>query len=144
VARCRDETHGDRRKRAHLNILLIEDDPTDMRLFSIVLSGDGHSVCEKNSAEQALPEIRQHRPELILLDLRLPRMDGLALIRQLKADIEARDIPIVAVTAAPEHYTREAAFTAGCNAYLVKPVDTRTLTTQVETVLRAAAAGRNA
>ena len=121
-----------------MNILLVEDDPTDMRLFSVVLSGGGHSVCEKISAEQALPEIRRRRPEVILVDLRLPQMDGLTLVRQLKADRETSAIPIIAVTAAPERYTRDAALAAGCDAYLLKPVDTRTLTAQVETVLLAA------
>ncbi|MHB8723201.1 MAG: response regulator [Steroidobacteraceae bacterium] len=119
-----------------MKILLIEDDPTDMRLFSVVLCGSGHSVREGTTAEQAIAEIRTHRPELILTDLRLPGMDGLSLVRRLKFDRETRAIPIVAVTAAPEYYSREAALAAGCDAYIVKPVDTRALPAQLEVILQ--------
>lgn len=119
-----------------MNILLIEDDPTDMKLFSVVLRDSGHSVRERTSAEQAIREIKARRPEVILADLRLPGMDGLSLVRQLKLDRETQAIPIVAVTAAPEQFSREAALAAGCDAYIVKPVDTRALTEQVEAVVQ--------
>lgn len=121
---------------AALRILLIEDDPTDMRLFTVVLCGSGHSVRGGTTAEQAIDEIRTHRPELILTDLRLPGMDGLSLVRRLKRDQETQAIPIVAVTAAPEYFSRAAALAAGCDAYIVKPVDTRALPSQVEAVLQ--------
>jgi two-component system, cell cycle response regulator len=118
-----------------MNILLIEDDPTDMKLFSAVLIDGGHTVCEKISAEQAIAEIRSRQPELILVDLKLPRMDGLTLVQMLKSAPETWSIPVIAMTAAPEEFTRQAALAAGCSAFIQKPIDTRALATQVESVM---------
>ncbi len=114
-----------------MNILLIEDDPTDLKLFSAVLRTGGHSVLAKASAEKAMEEIKAQQPQVILLDLKLPGMDGLALARLLKQDPDTRHIPIVAVTAASELFTREQALEAGCDAYIIKPINTRTLSTQM-------------
>lgn len=114
-----------------MNILLVEDDPTDMKLLSAVLKSSGHRVLERASAEQAVEEIKARHPEVILLDLKLPGMDGLALTRRLKQDPETQHIPIVAITAAPEKFSKEDALTAGCDAFIVKPVDTRKLPQQV-------------
>jgi CheY-like chemotaxis protein len=118
-----------------MNILLIEDDPTDMKLFSAVLIDGGHTVCEKISAEQAIAEIKTRRPEFILIDLKLPRMDGLTLVRMLRSEPATWSIPIVAMTAAPEEFTRQAALAAGCSAFIQKPIDTRALAKQVEAVM---------
>ena len=114
-----------------MNILLVEDDPTDLKLLSAVLQSSGHRVFEKGSAEQALVEIKRCQPEVILLDLNLPGMDGLALARRLKQDPATKHIPIVAVTAGAEQFSRDAALAAGCDAYIVKPVDTRKFSEQV-------------
>lgn len=114
-----------------MNILLVEDDPTDSKLLSAVLESSGHRVLKMDSAEQVAAAIKAHKPEVILLDLKLPGMDGLALARLLKQDPDTRDIPIVAVTAAPEKFSREAAHDAGCDAYICKPVDTRNLSRQI-------------
>ena len=114
-----------------MNILLVEDDPTDSKLLSAVLKSSGHRVLEKASAEQAVEEIKARKPEMILLDLKLPGMDGLALARRLKQDPDTQHIPIVAITAAPEKFRKEEALAAGCDAYIVKPVDTRKLHEQI-------------
>ena len=114
-----------------MEILLVEDDPTDSKLLSAVLKSTGHRVLEKASAEQAVEEIKANKPEVILLDLKLPRMDGLTLARLLKQDPDTQHIPIVAMTAAPEKFSKEEALAAGCDAYIVKPVDTRKLSEQI-------------
>lgn len=114
-----------------MNILLVEDDPTDMKLLSAVLTSSGHRVLEKGSAEQAVEQIKTRQPEVILLDLKLPGMDGLELARRLKEDPDTRHIPIVAITAAREKFSKEDALAAGCDAYIVKPVDTRKLNDQI-------------
>ena len=114
-----------------MNILLVEDDPTDMKLLSAVLASSGYSVFEKGSAEQAVEEIKLRQPEIILLDLKLPGMDGLALARLLKQNPDTRHIPIVAMTAASERFSRQDAFDAGCDAFILKPVDTRRLSAQI-------------
>lgn len=114
-----------------MNILLVEDDPTDLKLLTAVLAFSGHHVSERTSAEQALDEIKARQPEVILLDLKLPGIDGLTLARRLKQDPETRHIPIVAITAAAEKFSREAALAAGCDAYIAKPVNTRKLAEQI-------------
>lgn len=114
-----------------MNILLVEDDPTDMKLLSAVLKSSGHRVLEKATAEQAFEQIKARHPEMLVLDLKLPGMDGLALARRLKQDPDTQHIPIVAVTAASEKFSKEEALAAGCDAYIVKPVDTRKLHEQI-------------
>ena len=91
---------------------------------------------EKGTAEQAMEEIKVRKPELILLDLQLPGMGGLELARRLKSDPEMKLIPIVAITAEIETFSRKEALEAGCDAYLVKPVDTRKLSDQVESAAK--------
>jgi two-component system cell cycle response regulator len=116
-------------------IMLIEDNATDLKLLSTVLHSSGHRVLEKGSAEQAFEEIKMSQPEVILLDLKLPGMDGLALARLLKKEPDTRHIPIVAITAEGEDYTRQKALDAGCDAYILKPVDTRKLSDQVTSLV---------
>ncbi|SRR6267154_591504 len=119
-----------------MNILLIEDEATDMKLLSAVLNSSGHRVLQKDSAEQAVAEIKAHRPDLVLLDLKLPGMDGLELARRLKQDPVTRRIPIVAMTAASEKFSMNDALAAGCDAYILKPIDTRALPNKIEEVAR--------
>lgn len=115
-----------------MKVLVIEDDPTDRKLMVAVLQMDGHIVRESMSAEAALDAILAEKPDVILLDLRLPGMDGLALIRQLKANPGTNAISIVAVTAYPERYQRGELIAAGCEACIVKPIDTRELAKRLE------------
>jgi CheY-like chemotaxis protein len=116
-------------------ILVIEDNPSDRKRLSLVLRTGGHCVLEQASAEAALGQIKAQRPNLILLDLKLPGMDGLALARRCKANPDTRPIPIVAVTAAPERFSRQA-LAVGCEAFMPKPVDTRQLPEAVATLAK--------
>jgi CheY-like chemotaxis protein len=117
-----------------MKILVIEDHPAQLKLAHHVLSAAGHDVSEAEAAEQAFIAIKSDRPELILLDLGLPGMDGLALTRKLKADPDTHAIHIVAVTSYPEQYARQDAMDAGCDAYLLKPINTRTISGQLTAV----------
>jgi CheY-like chemotaxis protein len=117
-----------------MKILVIEDHPMQLKLAHHVLSEAGHEVSDAEAAEQALTAIKANRPQLILLDLILPGMDGLTLVRKLKADADTRDIHIVAITSYPEECPKAAAMAAGCDAYLVKPVDTRKLPGQLTAI----------
>jgi CheY-like chemotaxis protein len=110
-----------------MKILVIEDHPAELKLAHHVLSAAGHSVNNADAAEQAFASIRSDRPQIILLDMSLPGIDGMTLVRRLKADQATRDIHVVAVTSFPELFPREEALKAGCDAYLVKPLSTRTL-----------------
>jgi two-component system, cell cycle response regulator len=115
-----------------LNVLVIEDHPTDRKLLSVVLETNGHVVREKASAEGAVEAILSFAPDIILLDLQMPGIDGLTLVRHLKKHEQIRRIPIAVVTAFPEAFPREALLSAGCDAYVVKPIDTRELPRQLE------------
>ncbi len=110
-----------------MKILVVEDQPVEQKLAVVVLSAAGHEVEHVDSAEDVLAGIKRERPDLILLDLMLPGMDGLTLARTLKADPATCDIPIVAITSNPERFSMADSLAAGCNAYLVKPVSTRIL-----------------
>ena len=115
-----------------MKVLLIEDHAVDRKLAGAVLRTDGHSVQDGSSAQEAVAAVRHDPPDVILLDLRLPGMDGLALAKQFKSDPTTRGIPIVVVTAYPERYPRQRLLDAGCEAWIVKPVDTRALSKQLE------------
>ena len=117
-----------------MNIFVIEDDPTHLKLARSVLTAAGHTVSDAERAEQALSAIKRDKPDIILLDLHLPDIDGLELTRKLKADPETRPIPIVAVTSYYEQYKMKDALAAGCEAYVIKPIDTRELSQVISDV----------
>jgi two-component system cell cycle response regulator len=123
-------------RRSRMKILVIEDHAADLKLADLVLSTAGHDVHAVEAAEQAFAAIKEDRPQLILLDLDLPGMDGLALVRKLKADPDMRDIHVVAVTCYLERYPKAAALAAGCDAYLMKPINTRELSGQLTAVAK--------
>jgi len=120
-----------------MNILVIEDHPAQRKLAHHVLSAAGHSVTDTDAAEQAFACITEKRPEVILLDLALPGMDGLTLVRKLKANADTRDIPVVAVTSYPETFSKSDALESGCDAYLLKPLSVRTLPEELNDVVTA-------
>jgi CheY-like chemotaxis protein len=99
-----------------------------------VLSAAGHNVSQAKAAGQALESINREQPEIIIVDLSLPDYDGLTLVRRLRSDPRSGKIPVLAVTFYPEKYSKEEAMAAGCDAYLVKPISTRTLPDLVKRV----------
>jgi two-component system cell cycle response regulator DivK len=110
-----------------VRVLVVEDQPIESKLAVTVLSAAGHEVERADAAEEALMMIKESQPDVILLDLSLPGMNGFALVRQLKGDPTTRGIPIVAVTSNPEEFSRAEAMSAGCDAYFPKPLSTRAL-----------------
>ena len=120
-----------------MKILIIEDDPTSLKLTSEVLQAGGHVVMLAASADQAIYSIKVVKPDVILLDVRLPGIKGLAVARQCREEPETHDVPIIAITAFSQEYGRDEALKAGCDAYIVKPINTRTLSQQIEDVVAA-------
>ena len=119
-----------------MKILVVEDQPVELKLAVLVLKAAGHEADGAIAAEQALDAIREDRPDVLLLDLSLPGMDGLALARKLKADPATREIQIVAVTSWPDRFTKADARDAGCDAYLEKPLSTRLLPQALMDIVR--------
>jgi two-component system cell cycle response regulator DivK len=102
-------------------ILVVEDDPDNRRIVAKVLSVEGYHVVEATDGIEALAQARAERPDLILMDLALPNMDGWEATRQLKGNAETRAIPVVALTAVAMRGDEEQARAAGCDDYLPKP-----------------------
>lgn len=108
-------------------ILVVDDNATNLKLVSDVLEFEGYRMLKAMDAEMAQEIVRQTPPDLILMDIALPGMDGLTLTRRLKSDPETRHIVIVALTAFAMKGDDEKAREAGCDGYITKPIDTRTL-----------------
>ena len=112
-------------------ILVVDDNPINLKLVSDVLAFEGHDILKAVDAEEALIVLAATLPDLILMDIALPGMDGLTLTRKLKADERTRHIRIVALTAFAMKGDDQKAFDAGCDGYITKPIDTRKLPVQV-------------
>jgi len=106
-------------------VLVIEDDDMNMKLVRTLLKLGDFKVLEATDAEKGIAAAREHRPDLILMDLQLPGMDGLSATRILREDTTLVDLPIVALTAFAMQGDNEKAFDAGCIGYVTKPIDTR-------------------
>jgi CheY-like chemotaxis protein len=108
-------------------ILVVDDNPANAALVSFILKSGGYDVRSAGDAPEAIAILATFKPRLIMMDLQLPGMDGLALTRQLKADPKTRDIVIVALTAYAMKGDEDRARQAGCDGYVTKPIDTRAL-----------------
>jgi CheY-like chemotaxis protein len=108
-------------------ILIVDDNPVNLKLLRITLAVAGYEVQTAIDAEQALAVLASFHPRLILMDIQLPGMDGLELTRRLKADTATSDAIILAVTAYAMKGDEQRALAAGCDGYITKPIDTRTL-----------------
>jgi CheY-like chemotaxis protein len=108
-------------------ILIVDDHPVNLKVVRVLLTVEGYDVQTAADAEEVFRRLETFRPRLILVDLQLPGMDGLELTRRLKADPVNRDIVIVALTSYAMKGDDQKAREAGCDAYLTKPIDTRTL-----------------
>jgi len=106
-------------------ILIVDDSVDNLRLAQLLLEYEGYLVRTAENAGQALAELEGGAPELILMDIQLPGVDGLELTRRLRARPELERVPIVALTAYAMPGDEALARQAGCNGYITKPIDTR-------------------
>lgn len=113
-------------------ILVVEDNPTNLDMLSRRLRRKGYDVIAAVDGKQGVAVARQERPDIILMDLSLPEIDGLEATRRLKADAATKDIPIIALTAHAMRGDREIALAAGCDDYDTKPVDIARLTEKIQ------------
>ena len=107
-----------------LKILVVEDNDRNRRLLRILLKSKGYEIIEAATGEEAINYLKNQKPDLILMDVQLPKMDGLELTQKIKSDKETADIPIIAVTAYAMKGDRERILKAGCDGYISKPIDT--------------------
>ena len=108
---------------ADKHILVVEDNEKNMKLFRDVLQATGYSTIEATSGEDAIELARSHEPELVLMDVHLPGIDGVEALARLRDDERTASIPVLALTAQAMSGDRERFLQAGFDGYLSKPVD---------------------
>ena len=116
-------------------ILVVEDNPKNLKLVRDVLTYSGYEVIEATTGEDGVRLAHESSPDLILMDLQLPGIDGAEALRQIRAAEESR-VPVVAVTAFAMNDDRERAFASGFDGYVEKPISVRALPQQVRDFLR--------
>jgi len=117
-------------------ILLVEDNPVNRRLAVFLLRTQGYQVREATTAQEAFEILKTESPDLIVMDIQLPGMDGLEATRKLKEQPETAAIPVLAVTSYAMKGDREKALAAGCAGYVTKPIDKEIFVREVATQLR--------
>ncbi|RJP47910.1 MAG: response regulator [Anaerolineaceae bacterium] len=116
-------------------ILYVEDNHDNRNLVRRVLEAEGYEMADASNAEDAMKKINSIHPDLILMDINMPDMDGYALTARIKATPGFGNVPIVAVTANVMRGDREKSLEAGCDGYIQKPIDIDNLTQQIERFL---------
>lgn len=112
-------------------ILIVEDDPKSIKLTRDILTVSGYATLEATDGKQGVALARDKKPDLILMDIQLPIMDGLEAAKILKSDAETKDIPIIALTASAMKGDEEKVYDAGCEEYMTKPFEISTLLKKV-------------
>jgi len=116
-------------------ILVIEDNEQNLYLVSFILEREGHAVLQARTGESGIELAGDVLPDLILLDIQLPYMDGYAVAEMLRSNPQLQDVPIVAVTSYAMVGDRERVMAAGCSGYLEKPINPETFVDDVAAYL---------
>lgn len=125
------------------SILIVEDNPMNLELVSDILDAQGYKVFRATSGAEALEIVKRVHPDMILMDIQLPGLDGLEITRMIKEDPETKDIIVVALTAHVMKGDRERILEAGCSGYIPKPVNARDLPREVAKYLPSDPPGEN-
>lgn len=116
-------------------ILIVEDNDLNMKLFHDLLEVHGYDIVQTKDGREVLQLAKQHRPDLILMDIQLPEVSGLEVTRWIKDDEELRDISIIAVTAFAMKGDEEKIRSGGCEAYIAKPISIASFLQTIEKFL---------
>src|ERR1700693_565931 len=122
-------------RRAMKRGLIVEDNDLNMKLFNDLLEAHGYFTLQTKDGVEALRMARQHRPDLILMDIQLPEVSGLEVTKWLKEDDDLRTIPVIAVTAFAMKGDEEKIRNGGCEAYIAKPISGASFTRTAERFL---------
>ncbi len=125
-------------------VLVVEDNDLNMKLFHDVLEAHGYNVLQAKDGMEGLRMAREHRPDLILMDIQLPDVSGLEVTKWLKDDETLKSIPVIAITAFAMAGDKEKILEGGCDAYLVKPISIPNFLQTVERFVRPLVAEREA
>jgi CheY-like chemotaxis protein len=125
---------------SHHTVLVVEDNDMNMQLVEYLLEEGGYAIVKATSGEEALAVTRDTSappPDIILMDIHLPGMDGLSVVRQMKSDERTRNVPILALTAHAMRGDKDRFLDAGCDGYISKPIDVKTFLSSIRTYLHA-------
>jgi two-component system cell cycle response regulator DivK len=117
-------------------ILVVDDNEDGRELVVKILKNRGYQMIEAVDGEEALEKASAECPDLILLDISIPKLDGYEVTRRLKSQVKFKDIPIIALTAHAMKGDREKALEAGCDGYISKPIDIHELPDQIKSYLK--------
>jgi len=117
-------------------ILIAEDNDFNLRVVELVLKAHGYDTISAPDGQKAVELAKTEQPDLVLMDLQMPTMDGITATKLIKEDSQTKAIPVVALTAHAMADDEEKALAAGCDGYIVKPIDTRLLTQQLESFMK--------
>jgi CheY-like chemotaxis protein len=118
-------------------VLVVEDNDAHMNLMRLAVTSRGYEMHGVPSGEEAIEWLRDNKPEVILLDMQLPGIDGFDVAAQIKGQVELQSVPLIAVTANALAITEQRALASGCDAYLTKPIDIGTLLKTIDAIARA-------
>jgi two-component system cell cycle response regulator DivK len=116
-------------------VLVVEDNELNMKLFHDLLQASGYNILQTRNGLEAIDIAREHRPDLILMDIQLPEVSGLEVTKWIKEDDDLRAIPVIAVTAFAMKGDEERIRQGGCEAYLSKPISVATFLSTVKSYL---------
>ena len=116
-------------------ILIVEDNALNMRLFRDILHTSGYLTVESNDGSDVLALAEQHRPDLIVMDIRLPRISGLDITKELKRQTHLQHIPVLAVTASAIRGDRERLLDGGCDGFIAKPIVLKSFLDKIDELL---------
>jgi two-component system, cell cycle response regulator DivK len=122
-------------------VLLVEDNEDNLVVYRTILEHVGYRVLEARDGEEGIRRAREEHPDIILMDISIPKMDGWEATRQLKASEDTRAIPVIALTAHALEEDRQRALQVGCDGYLAKPIEPRRVVEEVGRFLAARAGG---
>ena len=123
-----------------LRILVIEDSPVNMALTVAILENAGHVVLQADHAGEGMEMARRERPDLVLMDIQLPDIDGLAATRMLKSDPRTAHLPVIALTAFAMKGDEDDTRAAGCDGYVTKPIRYKEFLAEMDAVMKRRAA----
>ena len=113
-------------------ILIVEDEPKNMKLLRDLLQRFGYEILEASDGEEGVKSAGEKIPNLILMDIMMPKMDGLEATRIIKANTQTKQIPIIALTSYAMKGDRERTIEAGCDGYIAKPIDIQEVLKTIE------------
>lgn len=117
-------------------ILIVEDNEMNLKLIRTVLKAKGFLLAEARDGEEALKIAVAERPDIILIDIQIPKVDGLEVTRRIRAMDDLKDRQIIAITAHAMEGDRKKFLEAGCDGYIAKPINTRTFIDEIEAIFK--------